>query len=423
MIDRIIDFVKKAGADAWLLKETKESTAELFFVKKALDMQRMKDIGSCTLNVYRDAEKEGQKLRGSAMVVLFPDSDDESMEKAISEACDAAQYAMNPWFPVYGAGQQEKVSMESTLADVSLADAALKMTEALFKADVREDAYINSAEIFVTRKDVRILSSEGTDVGYVKYGVEGEFVTQCTEKADVEQHYQYSYGDLSAEALTEKVAEGLETVRDRSFASDMPKAGVYDVILSGNNLATVLDFYGSRGIASMIYAKYSNWEVGKKVQGENIEGEKLCMELLPDAPFSDEGVPMKERTFIQDGVLQCIHGPVSYSYYLGLEPLGGYRRVRLNNGTVPFDEMKKGCLYPVSFSDFQMDEMSGHFAGEIRLAYLFAEDGVKILTGGSINGSIFDCQEHLTFSKETYVQADYEGPLAVKLPGVNVAGC
>jgi len=47
-------------------------------------------------------------------------------------------------------------------------------------------------------------------------------------------------------------------------------------------------------------------------------------------------------------------------------------------------ELQKGCLCPVSFSGFEMDPFTGHFGGEIRLAYLYTDEGVKLLTGGCL---------------------------------------
>ena len=131
---------------------------------------------------------------------------------------------------------------------------------------------------------------------------------------------------------------------------------------------------------------------------------------------------MKERLLLKEGQVQCLHGPTRFCRYMGEEPVGEYRRVRLDNGTVPFEQMKKGCLYPVSFSDFQLDVFSGYFGGEIRLAYLYTDKGVEKLTGGSINGSLLEKQGSLTFSLERYQDARYEGPLAVRIPGVSVNG-
>ena len=52
----------------------------------------------------------------------------------------------------------------------------------------------------------------------------------------------------------------------------------------------------------------------------------------------------------------------------------------------------------------------------------YTEDGVQILTGGSINGSLPEKQGKLLFSKEGYDTLTYTGPFAVKIEGVEVAG-
>ena len=83
---------------------------------------------------------------------------------------------------------------------------------------------------------------------------------------------------------------------------------------------------------------------------------------------------------------------------------------------------KKPYLMPVAFSDFQMDEMSGRFGGEIRLAYLYDGETVKTVTGGSVNGSLLEKQDNLLFSKETFKTSNYSGPLAILIPAVSVAG-
>ena len=69
-----------------------------------------------------------------------------------------------------------------------------------------------------------------------------------------------------------------------------------------------------------------------------------------------------------------------------------------------------------------MDAMSGHFGGEIRLAYLIEEGKITPVTGGSINGSLFDAQGQLAFSNERYEAANYSGPYGLRLKDVNVAG-
>ena len=79
-------------------------------------------------------------------------------------------------------------------------------------------------------------------------------------------------------------------------------------------------------------------------------------------------------------------------------------------------------LEVVNFSDFQMSAETGNFGGEIRLAFLYDGEKVTPITGGSINGNILEAQKHLVFSKEMQTEKDFEGPKAVCVGKVNVAG-
>lgn len=69
-----------------------------------------------------------------------------------------------------------------------------------------------------------------------------------------------------------------------------------------------------------------------------------------------------------------------------------------------------------------MDPLSGHFGGEIRLAFLYDGEKEIPVTGGSINGSILAVQGNMLFSRERYQNDEYEGPYAVRIEGVEVAG-
>nr|MCR5684517.1 hypothetical protein [Lachnospiraceae bacterium] len=163
----------------------------------------------------------------------------------------------------------------------------------------------------------------------------------------------------------------------------------------------------------------------KTADGGNttITGDFLSITLVPSVPFSDEGTPMIERRLLDRGVLKTYYGNVRFSRYIGTEPTGYYRSIRVDAGSTSVEEMKKQpYLQVVNFSDFQMDDFTGHFGGEIRLAFLFDGEKVTPVTGGSVNGSIIDTQASMLLSKETQVEDGYEGPLAVCFDNIPVAG-
>ena len=178
-----------------------------------------------------------------------------------------------------------------------------------------------------------------------------------------------------------------------------------------------------RANAAILVSGYSTWKLGDNIQGENEGGERLDLTLVADAPFNTEGVPMTDRKLVEGGCLKAYHGATRFCRYLGIEPTGNYQKFRVENGSMPLEKMRKdGVLETVSFSDFQMDFFDGHFGGEMRLALLHKDGKAVPVCGGSVNGSILDVQGKLIFSKERYKSGSYEGPYAVLIPGVPVAG-
>lgn len=408
----------------WRVNENIEETAELFFVKKRLDTRRSKDVRKYEVTVFRDVERPGQErpTRGFTSVQLIASMDDGQLDQELNSAYYAAQFAANPYFDLPDPVQAPMVKKAGELAGAPLAQSAGKMVKALFAPDVHEDAFLNSAELFVCRSAHRIVSSQGTDVSYTDARVCGEFVVQCREPEDVEMHNIFEYDGLDTQALSAKVAEALAFVRDRARAQKVLKSGKYDLVLTGNAVAEVLSYYKDRSSASMVYAHYSTWKRGEDVQGDTA-GERLALTLRATAPYSVEGIPMSDLPLLEDGRLNAYHGPNRFCRYLGVKPTGSYEKLSCANGTMPFEELKKGpVLWAVTFSDFQMDEMSGHFGGEIRLAYLIEDGRATPVTGGSVNGSILEAQKEMAFSTERYLTAQYDGPYAVRLKGVSIAG-
>lgn len=423
MIERIKTALSDCGVEHWLLAEIRVESAEWFFVKKELDTRRIKDTLKYRLTLYTDGEKNGKKTRGSTSVELLPSMTDGELKKEISGAKFASLYAQNPYYDLPDPVKAAPARKTGFLAEQPLAVSLGKMAEALFASDTRADAFLNSAELFAERKAVRILSSVGADVSWTNAGINGEFVVQCKEPEDVELHNRFAYDECDTEALRLRVKEALTFVCDRAKAEKVLRSGNYDLLLTGEQLATVLSYYPSRSGASMLYSKYSTWNVGDNVQGD-CRGEKLNLTLCATEPYSMEGIPMSDLTVLRDGEFTSVHGGNRFCRYLGVKPTGDYEKMRLENrGNLSFEEMKqKPVLWAVTFSDFQMDDFTGRFGGEIRLAYLIDGNKVTPVTGGSVNGSLLEQQSDLTFSAETFRSADYEGPYAALFKSVSVAG-
>lgn len=436
MIEKIMSALKTGGVDMYQITETESESAEMFFIRRSLDMQRCKKVHQAEVVVYRQFMEGEQKRMGSAAVIVQDSFSAGQMEEMFRDAFFAAGFVRNEYYELYGGKKDNGVpgkeqcrkgdglNRPESMEGKSLKEIAQSFAQALFAEDRETDVFLNSAEIFATRTRTRILNSRGVDVGYCQNKIKGEFVVQCIDGQDVETWQDFAYEKMHTQALRRKVREAMENTRARAKAVSAPPAGIYRVILPGACVETILSYYVDRSNASLIYQKYSTYQKGCDVQGGEVQGDRINLTLKATAPYSMEGIPMEDRELVEDGKLRLIHGNNRFSYYLNLEPTGNYRGYRAGAGTVSMEELRgKPYLEVVNFSDFQMDPFDGHFGGEIRLAFLY--DGEKRIpvTGGSINGSLLKAQKNLVFSRETQVEKDFEGPLAVCMEGINVAGC
>ncbi len=423
MINKIIKALEAENITTWAVNETRSESVEVFFVKKNMDLKRRTDLTDWSVSVYRTVETEGGRLLGSSSVPVYPGMDDAELRRTLREAYFAASFAGNRYYDLIEGKKEPHEPSKSAFSKMTCEEAARVMGEALFASDTESGVFVNSAEIFAIKRSCRVLNSRGVDVSWDACEVRGEYVVQCVEGHDVETYHSFAYGEPNTAELRRDVEKSLRETRDRAAAAKPPKAGTYRVILTGDHVEELLSYYVSRSGAGMVYQHYSDYKPGDPVQGADIRGDKLTIELVGVEPFDSEGIRLTDRTLMENGTLKLLHGGARFASYLGIEPTGSYRAIRVPTGSTPFEEMKREpYLRVVTFSDFQMDPMSGHFAGEIRLAYLYDGETVTPVTGGSVNGSLLAAQTDLTFSRERHVTQTYTGPLAVSIPNVSVAG-
>lgn len=415
MTEKILNILKAKNIDKYVINDETRVSYEMFFIKKKVDLTRANNVNVVTLTVYRDYDEGDKKFTGSSSVFIYPQNTDEEIASIIDEAYNSAKYIKNKYFELPN-GSKDKVMYEGELSKHTLADNAINMAKALYAADNREDAWINSAEFFAIKKNVNIITSNGADCSYEEYLVKGEYVTQSKKNGnDVELYNSFEFDSLECEELTAQCKEALEAVADRAVAEQSPEdlSGI-PIVLCNKTLGSFLGFYAERAHAAYIYPGYSDYKVGMQVC-DKLESEKPNMNLLSKTPFSSDGVRKSEKEFIKDGELKCIHGTNRFLYYLGEEMTGGFDKIRMFNGNTSEEDFKKSPYVLVKyFSDFQMDAMDGHFGGEFRLAYYWDGEKMHIITGGTVSGNILTAKS-MKYSVERYKDANYEGPKMIKI--------
>lgn len=408
--------------NTYCIRQIQKESLELFFVKKRLDLHRKAMVNHFYVTIYRPFEKDGVQMLGSASVSFPGGYSAEEVEEKLRSAYLGASFVENKTYPLASPKEGPKDENEKLQGNIlDFSECANAMVQALYCHDNQEKTWINSAEMFLENRTEHILNSNGVDAAFRSSCVSGEFVTQSVEKEDVELYHSFCYESASKEEqkdLSDKVREALEMTKARSKAIRKTLSGKMKIILSQQYVGELMDYYVDNSSARMIYAGYSQFKAGENVQEG---GSSVNIALHSHRPYSPEGIYMQDVSIMQKGVLKNIHGDLRFSHYLGQKPTGVFDCVQVETGNTSIEEMKQGSyLHIMSFSDFQVDTLSGFFGGEIRLAYYKEGDTVYPVTGGTISGNLNEQGASICCSKEMQHQYAFEGPMAVSVEQVTV---
>lgn len=423
MIEIIINALKKVSISKYKINVDKVESIELFFIKNQLDMNRRKDVTHYKVIVYRDFEEYNKKYTGSANVDIYPTMTVEEIEEALKDGLYAAGFVKNQFYPLVAGEKSQCITIPSKFDGHSLEEAVMDMKKALYCNDIYEDGGINSSEIFLNKTTSRIINSEGVDISFVKYTSEIECITQWLEEQDVELFNVFRYSELDTNLISEDVKDAIELTKWRVKAKNAVKTGNYRVLLRKAALKSFFEYYIDNATANSVYNKLSKFNVEESVQGSVIKGDRVNITLMSSVPYDEDGFKLEEIKIIEDGTLKAFFGSKRFCHYLDIKPTGVLDSVKVSLGEKSEEEMKKEpYLELLAFSDFQMDSLTGDFAGEIRLGFLYDGEKVTPVTGGSMSGNISDFHENMFFSKEEYKEDRFIGPKILELLNVNISG-
>ncbi|AKA68729.1 metallopeptidase TldD-related protein [Clostridium scatologenes] len=431
MINRIKSILETLDVDGYKIVETKVNSEELFFIKKDLDMNRSKDVHHFKVTVYKDFEEKKIKYKGSSIVNIHPTMSDEEIKKSLEGAAFAANFAKNQYYdlPKKAIKENEKIK-ESSFKGNTLSYWMEKLTEKLYEADNKERGNINSSELFLEKVYKRIINSNGVDVSFENYKGTIEFITNWREKEEIELYKSIGFSNFDEKQIVSSVNEMLFVSQQRALAKDMPKAGKYKVIFTGSAVKELLSYYVYQGNVEAVYNHMSIARLNENIQGDDVKGDLLSITLDPalenssySVPFDEDGIALSKVEIFDKGLLKNYHGYFRHSFYLGVEPTGIINNFIVDGGSKAYKEMKnQPYMELVEFSDFQIDKLTGDFGGEIRLGWYF--DGTKTtpITGGSVSGNMKDFHSNMYLSKEIQKDNEFQGPKALELFDVSIAG-
>ncbi len=401
MLKRIEEKIKALGCTVWELCEETTRSWEFYFIRHALDQNRVVEVQTYPVTLYRPLE--GGML-GSASGEIAPTASEAEMEKNLSDIYFQASLVKNP---AYKLNDKPVTAPEPRKLDV--AAIAQDFITAMAKVRETETEYVNSYEIFVREITRNFRNSNGVAYTVVYPSSEIEVVVNARKgDHEIELYRDFTSGTCDGEKLCRDVEKALRYGKDRLTTEPTPMLGKFDVLLSTDDALQVWRYFATKTMTAMIHRKLSDWMPGKAV-AENVTGDPITLKAVSslqnsskDFPIDGEGAEIHDRTLIRAGMVENLWGPRRFSQYLGIEDSALAANFVAEGGSRSEEEIRQGdYLEVVEFSDFQVDPVGGDIAGEIRLGYLHQNGTVRVVSGGSVSGKMGEAIPALVFSRET----------------------
>ena len=428
MLTQIIDVLKNSPADAWEVTETMTEGWEFYFIRHALDQNRVKNLEEYTVKVYRKSE-DGTFL-GSASGEIPPTADAAEIHRLVDQLLLAASLVKNPAYTLHSPADAAAEAAPGGAA-FSLKGISEAFLAALKGVQETETEDLNSVEIFVSGIRKHFVNSEGVDVrsGYPSSMVEA-VVNARKDGHEIELYRMYTSGSCDADRLRQDLGEVLAFGKARLEASPTPALGQADVVFSTDAALEIYSWYANRMNAAYKYMRYSDWEAGRPVAEADPEADRVTLTAVPALPnssrnfaFDAEGAPIRETIQIRDNVAEAFLGSRQFSQYLGLSHSFQPSNWKVAGGCEGAEKLRQGdFLEPVEFSDFQVNPLTGDIAGEIRLAFWHHDGQISPVTGGSVSGNMKAFAKSIRFSRETRQYDSREIPAVTRLKAVTITG-
>lgn len=421
MLETLLEILKESNALAWEVTNLKKKSWEFYFIRHNLDQNRYVETEEYIVKVFVG----DTNTMGSASEVFYPKTGKEELQKGIEQLLTRASYVQFPYYDLnHPSNIETPEGKEPNLEEISKQYISL-----LQGIQESESEDINSYELFVNGITRHYLNSNGVDVIDVYPQSMAEVIINARkENHEIELYRNYVSGTCHKEMVEEDLLKTMKMGRDRVIAQDTPKMEPIPVLLSTQDALAVYTYFIMQTNTAYIYQKVSQVEKGKVVV-EGKGGDPLTIKVVKELEnssrnfsYDSEGAPIHDLTLINHDVVEHLTGSRQYSYYLKEDTFNGQNYV-VEGGSKTEEELRQGrYIEIVEFSSFQVDPSTGDMFGEIRLGYLHENGETKIVTGGSISGTMREFVKTLQFSKEQKQYNNFLIPSVTRLENVSVTG-
>jgi len=435
MLDTLLTTLKHIDEVEYLITQTKTSRVESYNIKQQSEMAREVEVTQLMLTLYVVFEEDGQKYRGSYSTEIHPDTSEEELCKIIEQGVFAAGFVKNAYYPLAMPTPADRTTPQDIDIAKTLSDLQATFHAQNKQADIAGPIapHLCYSEFFITRDDKRVINSNGVDITYTTYTGFIETAIHAPgsgKEIEICEAYNFSLDPATNKAMLEaRLAKLFSTAAQKAIAKPTPQVGDINILLSGECLETFFSYYRSLANARLVYQQLSTFKEGTYVQGSN-SCDRITLTLDPalpssslSRPYDDDGLPLTAHTIIQDGKLLKYSGDTRFASYLDIAPTGNIINMCVSGGTATDAQLKsEPYLELVSFSDFQVNPVTGDFGSEIRLGYYYDGTAIIPLTGGSISGNMANVHDTLRMSVSKAQYNNYHGPATISLRGATISG-
>lgn len=423
MIERLKKLLKQEQVDSYKILQTKKESFQLFFVHTKVETVRCADSSNIEVEVYI---KHDDAL-GDASFVIYPTQSDEEILLKIRQAKEKAMSISNQPYKLVSesTGSYEN---EKLISGKSLKEVAFELADAIFEVKGNEGSALNATEIFINKKQSRVVNSDGVDKSSISYTGMIETIPTFNKKDEsVETYAQRNFNTYNRKELQEYISSLLKEVEARANATKITLDPKLDVTIKAEEIETVLNVYLRQLNYASLYTKSNVLKKGDKIQTSK-DADLLTISACGNvkgcsnsAYFDEDGSEYNEQVLIKDGEVVNFFGGNRYSQYVNEKNTGNLRIIKLNTGKLEKKDLVNDTyLECLQFSGIQSDLLNDYIGGEVRLAILH-KDGKEIpVTGFSISGKLSDALNSIKLSKEVATEPNYCGPKFVLLKNLTI---
>ena len=406
----------KKLSDYQLISTNKDSR-ELFYVLDHLEINRAVKTTTNIITVY----VSDKKTTGCSTITVTSGDDEKSLNKKINEAIKKAKAAKNPYYPL---PDKEESIIEKDDKKYDLNEIANNVAKAVFKANKYENGWLNSTEIFVSKVNNEFYDSKGTKHKTNIFNISIEVIPTWSNKGEeIELYKFYETSDINYSIITKEIDELLLNAKERSVAKKLKDVKLpkdIKVLVKNDMLDTIIDNLTYDVNFRNIYFKQNHYKKGDIVSNNN-----LSLTLKPtvkgcvnSTKVDNNGIVLKTTKIIDNGKVVKLWGDNRFAYYLKQKVTGNLPIKQLDGNR--YDYTKEKHLIIENFSSPQLEEATGYWGGEVRLARYF--DGKKYipLTDFSISGNIYEDLKEVLLSKEDACMPSYKGPKYLIFKGIKI---